>query len=258
MMKWILCSLLGAVCLVSVIYGCNEQVCASLVSKCQLIKSCDCDMSNKSNCTCCNNCQLCLAQLYSECCSCVEMCPHPDPEDSIFKTSAIEVMPDPIPELFNVLTEEEDYLQRWTTHKYPVYFESLYSKTTNTKDTDHDFSNRGPGLSHSLINCTVAFMSKCMSMGKCKQSCKSMGAAKYRWFHNEGCCQCIGDTCIDYGLNEPMCLLCREEEDDQNENLDSEKDNSANERNEQSKRISPSNDIKKEEKTIEQVTSGAD
>ena len=63
-----------------------------------------------------------------------DMCPHPDPEDSIFKTSAIEVMTDPIPELFNVLTEEEDYLKRWTTHKYPVYFEALYSKKLNLKD----------------------------------------------------------------------------------------------------------------------------
>lgn len=70
-------------------------------------------------------------------------------------------------------------------------------------------------MSHSLRNCTVAFMSKCMSMNKCKQSCKSMGAAKYRWFQNEGCCQCIGDTCIDYGLNEPLCLLCRDDLDDE-------------------------------------------
>ena len=47
-----------------------------------------------------------------------------------------------------------------------------------------------------------------------------MGAAKYRWFQNAGCCQCIGDTCIDYGLNEPMCLLCKDdaEEDDTQKN----------------------------------------
>ena len=51
----------------------------------------------------------------------------PDPEDSIFRTSSIEVLSDPIPELFNVLTEEEDYLKRWTSHKYPVYFDILSS-----------------------------------------------------------------------------------------------------------------------------------
>lgn len=213
---------------------CNEAVCASLVSKCQLMKSCDCDMSDKKNCSCCNNCQLCLAHLYSECCSCVDMCPHPDPEDSIFKTSAIEVMTDPIPELFNVLTEEEDYLKRWTTHKYPVYFDSLYTKLSNTKDLDHDYSEGGLDVSHNTKNCTVAFMSKCMSMNKCKQSCKSMGAAKYRWFQNEGCCQCIGDMCIDYGLNEPMCLLCREDVENEDSSLEQKE-----------------SEIKKDEETIE-------
>lgn len=43
-----------------------------------------------------------------------------------------------------------------------------------------------------------------------------MGASKYRWFHEYGCCQCIGSTCLDYGLNEPNCLRCpskKEEED---------------------------------------------
>ena len=53
------------------------------------------------------------------------MCPMPDPEDSIFKTSSIEVLSDPIPELFNVLTEEEDHLRRWTSHKYPVFFDIM-------------------------------------------------------------------------------------------------------------------------------------
>jgi len=69
-------------------------------------------------------------------------------------------------------------------------------------------------LSHS-VNCTVAFMSKCMSAHKCKMSCRSMGAAKYRWTHHEGCCQCIGETCIDYGYNKPLCLLCRGDDNDQ-------------------------------------------
>ena len=64
------------------------------------------------------------------------MCPLPDKEDSIFKTSSIEVLSDPIPELFNVLTEEEDYLKRWTTHKYPVYFDTLYN-------SHHDLGKHG-------------------------------------------------------------------------------------------------------------------
>ena len=66
--------LLGTVaCVLSCMWlveGCNE-LCGPIVSRCQLIKSCECDMSNKNNCTCCTNCQLCLSNQYTECCSCV-------------------------------------------------------------------------------------------------------------------------------------------------------------------------------------------
>ena len=40
-----------------------------------------------------------------------------------------------------------------------------------------------------------------------------MGAARYRWFHEYGCCQCVGSTCIDYGLSEPRCLRCPADDD---------------------------------------------
>ena len=63
-------------------------------------------------------------------------------------------------------------------------------------------------------NCTVAFMSQCMSLNRCKVSCKSMGSARYRWFHEFGCCQCIGSTCLGYGKNEPLCLRCPEVPDE--------------------------------------------
>ena len=52
-------------------HACNEAVCASLVSKCMLLKSCECNMLDKNNCTCCKDCHRCLAKLYTECCSCV-------------------------------------------------------------------------------------------------------------------------------------------------------------------------------------------
>lgn len=29
----------------------------------------------------------------------------------------------------------------------------------------------------------------------------SMGAKSYRWFH-DGCCECVGDRCMNYGINE--------------------------------------------------------
>lgn len=48
--------------------ACNEQVCASVVSKCMLTASCKCDLKN---CSCCKECFNCLSYLYTECCSCV-------------------------------------------------------------------------------------------------------------------------------------------------------------------------------------------
>ena len=53
--------------------GCNEAVCASIVSKCTLTQSCKCEMKN---CTCCKECFDCLSYLYSECCSCVGTNPY--------------------------------------------------------------------------------------------------------------------------------------------------------------------------------------
>lgn len=58
-----------------------------------------------------------------------------------------------------------------------------------------------PGDTTEPVNCTVAYMSQCMSWNKCKNACMSMGASSYRWFH-DGCCECVGFTCVNYGINE--------------------------------------------------------
>ena len=34
-----------------------------------------------------------------------------------------------------------------------------------------------------------------------------MGASSYRWFH-DGCCECVGQNCVNYGINESRCLKC--------------------------------------------------
>ena len=62
--------------------------------------------------------------------------------------------------------------------------------------------------SSSSMNCSVAYMTHCLSLDKCRLSCKSMGAARYRWFHEYGCCECIGSTCLDFGKGEALCLKC--------------------------------------------------
>ena len=52
-----------------------------------------------------------------------------------------------------------------------------------------------------------------------------MGAARYRWFHEYGCCECIGSTCLNFGKGEPLCLKCpvkdgeEEEEEEEMEGL---------------------------------------
>lgn len=55
--------------------------------------------------------------------------------------------------------------------------------------------------------CTVVYFDDCMSIHQCKISCESMGASKYRWFHN-ACCECIGPECIDYGSKTVKCMNC--------------------------------------------------
>ena len=50
-------------------------------------------------------------------------------------------------------------------------------------------------------------MSDCMPYNKCKSSCASMGASKYRWFH-DGCCECVGPNCVGHGFDTSQCLQC--------------------------------------------------
>lgn len=50
---------------------CNEALCASIVSKCMLLKSCKCDFTNTTKCECCKDCHKCLSSLYTDCCVCV-------------------------------------------------------------------------------------------------------------------------------------------------------------------------------------------
>lgn len=56
-------------------------------------------------------------------------------------------------------------------------------------------------------------MQDCMSWNKCNAVCQSMGSTSYRWFH-DGCCECIGHMCINYGINESRCPRCPEDKED--------------------------------------------
>ncbi|CAL1687341.1 unnamed protein product [Lasius platythorax] len=188
--------------------ACNQAVCGSVVSKCMLTQSCKCDLVT---CTCCKECFSCLSYLYDECCSCVELCPKPNITDNpLSKKSHVEEFTEPIPALFQALTAEADPDERWLTFTFPIDFNMLVPKRENEmkyqlKSADGKLSELKPNVM--TVNCTVAFMAQCSSWNKCRASCQSMGATSYRWFH-DGCCQCVGNTCINYGVNESKCADC--------------------------------------------------
>ncbi|KAK3919824.1 Protein twisted gastrulation [Frankliniella fusca] len=198
--------------------SCNEAVCASIVSKCMLTQSCKCDLKN---CSCCKECFSCLSYLYTECCSCVEMCPKPNQtnNNALSKRSHVEEFNEPIPELFQALMgSEPDAQERWITVTFPIDFElnNAHYKPNLEKEIKYrtQFSEQEvvPRKDVATLNCTVAYMSQCMSWNKCKEACQSTGASSYRWFH-DGCCECVGATCINYGINESRCLRCPLEKD---------------------------------------------
>ncbi|XP_050352870.1 protein twisted gastrulation-like [Nymphalis io] len=201
---------LAFICVFSVIYACNEAICASVVSKCMLTQSCKCDLKD---CSCCKDCFNCLSYLYSECCSCVDMCPKPnDTHAELSKTSYVEEMPDSVPGLFAALTSAPDQDQRWLSITYPVDIDvSAYRPTPERQLVYHmqSVEQESEPVSRDIVtfNCTVAYMSQCMSSDKCRASCRSMGANSFRWFH-DGCCECVGDKCLYYGISESRCLAC--------------------------------------------------
>lgn len=214
MWKWIgaITLLIGFIILNQQVESCNEAVCGSIVSKCLLTQSCKCELKN---CTCCKECFSCLSDLFSECCSCVDMCPKPiDTGSSLSKKSHVEDFPDSdqIKDLFKLLTEEPDPQDRWTSYTYPIDIDT----TQFSPKKEMKLHLQSTEQQHYPLNCTVAFMSSCMSWEKCKNNCLSMGSASYRWFH-DGCCECVGGTCINYGINESRCRKCSFQEED---NLD--------------------------------------
>jgi len=167
------------------VQGCNEAVCASIVSKCMLTQSCKCELRN---CTCCKECFSCLDYLYAECCSCVEMCPKPNNTASeLSRKSHVEDLTEPTPDLFAALTDDRDILQRWLTFTFPVDLDIALFKPKLDKEIKYKTINSEqeviPLKDLITVNCTVAYMSQCMSWNKCKASCISMGSSSYRYLH---------------------------------------------------------------------------
>ncbi|XP_025206006.1 protein twisted gastrulation-like [Melanaphis sacchari] len=188
-------------------YACNEAVCASIVSKCMITQSCKCDLVN---CSCCKECFSCLNNLYSECCSCVDMCPKPNvTTNELSRKSHVEDLSDSVVTLFTALVSEPDLQQRWESLTYPIDLDIEMFQPDFQKEFKLLQKNSAQDVSSMKItlNCSVVFMSQCLSWNKCKASCISMGAKSYRWFH-DGCCECVGELCLNYGLNQSRCKHC--------------------------------------------------
>lgn len=209
-------------------YSCNKQICASMVSKCMLTQSCKCDLKN---CSCCKECFNCLSYLYNECCSCVEMCPkRNETRNSHSKESHVAEL-EGVPGLFKALTDESDDEEKWSVFTFPVDFDAALYGAKMDKDIKYYLNSADQELNAEIkgrenivtYNCTVIYMSQCMSWNKCKQNCESMGATSYRWFH-DGCCECVGSSCINYGINDSRCVQCPEHKDDGLEEIPNEDD----------------------------------
>ncbi|XP_075069396.1 twisted gastrulation protein homolog 1 isoform X1 [Mixophyes fleayi] len=198
---------------------CNKALCASDVSKCLIQELCQCRPTD-GNCSCCKECMLCLGTLWDECCDCVGMCnPRNYSDTPPTSKSTVEELHEPIPSLFRALTEGESLNQlNWNIVSFPVveelsHHENLVSFLDTVNQQQHQnvsVPQSGVHVSHTGEKehmCTVVYFDDCMSIHQCKVSCESMGASKYRWFHN-ACCECVGPECIDYGSKTVKCMNC--------------------------------------------------
>uniref|UniRef100_A0A1I8PHY4 Protein twisted gastrulation n=1 Tax=Stomoxys calcitrans TaxID=35570 RepID=A0A1I8PHY4_STOCA len=185
--------------------SCNEDICASVVSKCILTQSCKCEVKDAA---CYQSCIMCMGKKYfEECCACVDLCPAKK-APPLSQKSHVEDF-EGVPELFDVLVSSpsDDLEYNWNIFTFPVDYEAKTSSSEKHSQLDTE------------LNCTVVYMDSCISWNKCRQTCRSTGASSYRWFH-DGCCECVGSTCLNYGVNESRCKHCPELEDEPEEGED--------------------------------------
>lgn len=197
--------------------ACNEAVCGSIVSKCQLTQSCRCEGRKNEDCACCKECFNCLGLLYSECCSCVGMCPMPNETYmASSRQSQIGTYNESlkINGLFKSLTEQPDTRLEFKVISFPVDFDIFTPKKEikyQLQSIEQDVLPTKQNIT--TLNCTVIFLRNCMSWNSCYKECESFGATSYRWFLN-GCCECVGDTCINSGIDDSRCPNCPLNEND--------------------------------------------
>ncbi|KAJ8272890.1 hypothetical protein GJAV_G00094650 [Gymnothorax javanicus] len=173
--------------------ACNKALCASDVSKCLIQELCQCRPS-EGNCSCCKECMMCLGTLWEECCDCVGMCNPKNYSDTPASSkSTVEELQQPIPSLFQALTEGDTHINMMVV-TLPVaeelsHHENLVSFLETLDDPHQNVSLPGNSIHANYDStqenmCTVVYFDDCMSIRQCKLYCEAMGGSKYRWFHN--------------------------------------------------------------------------
>ena len=109
------------------------------------------------------------------------------------------------PDLFEEVTSMGELEDVWTIERGPIVG-NIENKKSNSIN---------PAIEQT--NCTMAFITDCVDSHKCESACVAMGASGYKWFHI-GCCECVGKSCINYGISEPKCKKCPEESEQRLDN----------------------------------------
>ncbi|XP_055372237.1 protein twisted gastrulation-like [Condylostylus longicornis] len=166
------------------------------------------------------NCFKCMGDIYAECCNCVDgLCPKTLLKEDLSRISHVGDFRGER-NLFNAITKKSDSINtndEWKIFTFPNDL-SAFTVNLNTNEIN-ELSSRETNI------CTVLFMDKCLSSNQCVKTCESLGANSYRWFHN-GCCECIGEYCLNYGISRSQCKICGNEDtkegggDDDNDDED--------------------------------------
>ncbi|XP_078367387.1 twisted gastrulation protein homolog 1-B-like [Oculina patagonica] len=175
---------------------CKSKVCVARVSFCIIMKDCArCrPKAPGEKCDCCDGCFRCLGSLWRKCCDCIGLCGYFSPPNITGKEipSSTGDLDASLPTLFEAMSHG--------TH-LPVAFMTKPRNPSPLPTVGKTDSSNNKNV------CRVAFFDGCTTKEDCIASCTSMGSHRYRWFRN-GCCQCVGHRCNDYGELRPLCKKC--------------------------------------------------
>lgn len=107
-------------------------------------------------------------------------------------------------QLFDILTETDDIRGRWKVQYALKTIHTHFGGELAYRKIENETVVLSYDKSKPIKNCTVAFINRYLSMTKCRQYCQALGAKHFRWFH-DGCCECVSQYCLGYGIHEPKC-----------------------------------------------------